>query len=232
VIRFLLRTARPLWRIRRFALWTEVLFWWKWLRDRKALPVRTQLLDPQRPLGSDIVAIADRLGSDHVRILDVGAGPLTTIGHRHPTKEIEIVACDVLAPAYDRLLRKRGITPVVPTIYADAEHLRETFEPASFDIVVAGNCVDHMEQPLRAIEQMLDVVRPGGSVLLVHFIDEGKKQDYTGLHAWNLREEHGTLIVANEHERIDAGVHFAGKANVTAWTNGQLVVAELRRISA
>jgi len=228
VIRFLLRLARPLWRVRRFALWTEVLFWWKWLRDERAV---SELLDPQRPLGEDIVAIIDRLGVDRVRILDVGAGPLTTIGHRHPTAHVDLVACDVLAPSYARLLRRRGITPVVPTIYADAERLRATFDAATFDVVVAGNCVDHMAQPLRAIEQMLDVVRAGGSVLLVHFVDEGKKQDYTGLHAWNLREENGTLILANERERIDVGAHFAARAAVAARTKGDLVVAELRRVS-
>ena len=227
MIRFLPRLARRLLRVRRFALRSEVLFWSRWLRDESAVAAR---LDPQRPLGEEIVEIVDKMKSDRVRILDVGAGPLTTIGQRHARKEVEIVACDVLAPAYAKLLRRRGITPVVPTIYADAERLRATFPPASFDLVVACNCVDHMERPLRAIEQMLDVVCIGGSVLLAHFVDEGKREDYTGLHAWNLREEHGALIIANEQQGIDAGAHFAGRAATTARTKGDLVVAELRRL--
>jgi len=231
VTRLLLRLLRPLWRIRRLALSTEVLFWWKWLREPRSSKLRAELLDPAQPLAPEIVDVVDRLGGARVRILEVGAGPLTTIGQRHPAREvaIEIVSTDVLAPTYARLLRRRGMTPVVPTVYADAERLTETFALGSFDVVFAGNCVDHMERPILAIEQMLEVVRAGGSVLLVHFIDEGKKQDYAGLHAWNLREENGTLIVANDRERIDVGEHFAGRAEVLARVRGELVIAELRK---
>src|SRR3954468_12757984 len=107
----LLRLMRPLTRIRRVALWTEVLFWWKWMRDRAAAQIQSELLDPHRPLRPELLAAVDRVGGSSVRILDVGAGPITTIGHRHPTRHVDVtvVATDVLAAQYQRLLRKRAI---------------------------------------------------------------------------------------------------------------------------
>jgi SAM-dependent methyltransferase len=226
--------VRPLSRNRRFALWTEVLFWWKWLREGRSSAVRADLLDPSRPLRSDLVDVVSRLGSGKVRILDVGAGPLTTIGFRHPTDPgitIEVTPTDVLAPSYERLLRKRGVKPVVPTLYCDAERLTEKFMPGSFDLAFAGNCLDHMERPVRAIEQMFELVRPGGFVVLVHFVDEGEKQEYTGLHAWNIRAENGRLIVANDRDRIDVAEHFGARAEVVTRVENDIVTAELRKIS-
>jgi len=229
--RFLLRFMRPLTRIRRVALWTEVLFWWKWMRDRAASNIRSELLDPDRPLRPELLAAVDRVGGSRARILDVGAGPITTVGHRHPTRDVEVtvVATDVLASQYQRLLRKHGVTPPVPTIFADAERLTETFAPGSFDIVFAANCVDHMERPLQAIQQMLEVVRPGGCVVLVHFEDEGEKQGYTGLHSSNFHVENGSFILSNERERIDMGVHFGAQVELHADARGDIVTAELHK---
>jgi len=227
----LLRLMRPVTRIRRVALWTELLFWWKWMRDRAGSQIRSDLLDPNRPLRPELLAAVDRVGGSSVRILDVGAGPITTLGYLHPTREVEvtIVATDVLAAQYQRLLHKRGVTPAVPTIFADAERLAENFAPGSFDIVFAGNCVDHMERPLQAIQQMLDVVRPGGSVVLVHFEDEGEKQGYTGMHSSNFHLENGSFILSNERERIDLGTHFGAQVEIHADARGDIVTAELRK---
>jgi SAM-dependent methyltransferase len=227
----LLRLIRPLTRIRRVALWTEILFWWKWMRDRAASQIQSELLDPHRSLRLELLAAVDRVGGSSVRILDVGAGPITTVGHRHPTRDVDVtvVATDVLAPQYQRLLRKRAITPPVPTIFADAERLTEQFAPGSFDIVFAANCVDHMERPLQAIQQMLDVVRPGGCVVLVHFEDEGEKQGYTGLHSSNFHVENGSFILSNERERIDLAVHFGAQIEIHANARGGIVTAELRK---
>lgn len=231
--RLLWRLIAPLTRNRRFALWTEVFFWWKWLRERRSAGVRADLLDPARELRADLVDVVSRLGPGRVRILDIGAGPLTTIGFRHPDPAItlEVTPTDVLARNYETLLRRAGVTPIVPTLQVDAERLTERFPAQSFDLAFAGNCLDHMEHPVRAIEQMFEMVRPGGYVVLVHFVDEGEKQSYAGLHAWNVRAENGRLVVANDSERIDVAEHFGARADVVTRIENDIVTAELRKIS-
>lgn len=232
-VKLVLRVFRPLSRVRRLALWMEVLFWRKWLRESDSVRVRTELLDPARPLSEDVLAVVDRLGADRVSILDVGAGPLTMVGYRHPSRDVgvDVTATDVLAPSYDRLLRRLGVQPVVPTIYADAERLTEQFAPRSFDVVVAANCIDHMQQPMRAIEQMVELTKAGGSVLLIHFADEGEKQAYTGLHTWNVHLENGRLMLTNERERIDVAERLGGAVEVHSRIENEIIRAELRRVT-
>jgi SAM-dependent methyltransferase len=41
------------------------------------------------------------------------------------------------------------------------------FEPASFDVVIADNVLEHCDVPLRALRQMRDLLRPGGHVLVI-----------------------------------------------------------------
>jgi SAM-dependent methyltransferase len=61
------------------------------------------------------------------------------------------------------------VVPPVRTRRCDSERLLDMFEPDSFDVAYASNTLDHSYDPLRAIRQMIAVVRPGGIVLLQHF---------------------------------------------------------------
>jgi len=56
-------------------------------------------------------------------------------------------------------------------------------------------------------------------------------QEYTGLHAWNIRAENGRLIVANDRDRIDVAEHFGARAEVVTRVENDIVTAELRKIS-
>jgi hypothetical protein len=66
----------------------ELRFWDRWFR-KKGLEwpddYRTRL-NPNAPLAEDYRQLIDHLPQDEIRILDVGAGPLTVIGKRHPSK--------------------------------------------------------------------------------------------------------------------------------------------------
>lgn len=137
-----------------------------------------------------------------MRILEVGSGPLTTFGTSHPDKTLEIVATDLLAETYARLLAHLKIEPPIRTVQADAERLTEVFAENSFDYVSANNCIDHCERPDRAIEQMMKVVRPGGWVALRHGENEGRRTWYLGMHGWNFSVEQGEPTLWNRRERI------------------------------
>ena len=100
-------------------------------------------LDPTTQLSEYHRGFVDRLPDHEIRILDVGAGPLTYLGKHLPGRTLTIVAADALAPHYDRLLAKHRVTPLVRTIAAEAERLTDVFPENSFDLVNARNCIDH-----------------------------------------------------------------------------------------
>lgn len=127
-------------------------------------------------------------GSDGtVRMLDVGSGPLTTLGTLWPARSVEVVAVDPLADAYNDLLDELGIVPPVRALPLRGEELLDRFEPGSFDVVHAANSLDHAADPVVALGQMIGVTRPGGTICLLHHVDVGVLEQYHGLHQWNLR---------------------------------------------
>jgi len=88
------------------------------------------------------------------RVLDLGcrSGALT----RHFVDGNEVVGLDV-DPAALAKAEALGITPV----QADVEELLP-FEDASFDAVVAGELLEHLQFPDALVAEMRRVLRPGG----------------------------------------------------------------------
>ncbi len=139
-----------------------------------------------------------------VRMLDVGSGPLTTLGTLWPDRSVEVVAVDPLADAYNALLDELGITPPVRTLPLRGEELLDHLEPGSFDVVHAANSLDHTADPVLALQQMLGVTRPGGTICLLHHVDVGVLEGYHGLHQWNLRPNglHDMLIWSRDRSAL------------------------------
>lgn len=157
--------------------------------DADLQPGLVELLSPHAPPGST------------VSILDVGAGPLTVVGKKWLGRTLAITAIDPLAPEYDRLLEAAGVVPPVRSRYGEVEQLLTAFPPDHFDLVTCCNALDHVYDPVRGLRQMLSVVKPARSVVMLHNADEGERQAYHGLHQWNFRAEDGELIVWNREAR-------------------------------
>jgi SAM-dependent methyltransferase len=231
------RILRPYFRTmnsRAAGLAYEQGFWDRYLRtggDRWREDFRSRL-DPNTPLADYHRRFVDEIPGDEVRILDVGAGPLTLLGKTHPTKRLSITAVDVLAPEYDRLLARHGITPPVRTIYAAAEDLPSCFAPDSFDLVNAQNCVDHMENPLAAIEGMLTVVRPGGWVVMDHAENEAEREGYRGLHQWNFTVSDGEFLIRGRPGVTNVTRHLAPRAAVLSYVTDGWVQVHIRKASS
>jgi SAM-dependent methyltransferase len=137
----------------------------------------------------------EELDQPTVEVLDVGAGPLTRLGMQANGTRVHITPVDPLAEAYDALLAELRITPLVRTIPGTGEQLLEQFGPGRFDIAFANNAVDHSSDAKRCIDNMLQVVRPGGMVGLSHRAREGERQGYSGLHQWNFDEQDGEFVI-------------------------------------
>jgi SAM-dependent methyltransferase len=220
---------RAAWRFRALGLIEEAQFWSVWVATKgMSWPHEfTGRLDPMQPLCDDVRDAAREVPARRVRILDVGAGPVTALGYVLDGKDIEITAVDPLAAKYARLLRRAGIVPPVPTLTAEAETLAERFAADSFDIVYARNSLDHMAAPVDAIAQMVAVTKPGGRLILVHAVDEAARRGYTGLHQWNLYASDSDFVIWNERRRVNVTKLLRPCCRVEAKVEGESLRVEM-----
>jgi SAM-dependent methyltransferase len=202
-------------RFRRKALWyrgiVDELDWWRnyLLDDPVGRKWQIDSQDPGCPVTDSFVLkhIISQTKTE-IRIIDVGAGPITKIGYTVPGKILRITPVDPLAKHYDSLLRRNGIILPVSTIQGDGENLLQQFCASSFDVAYACNALDHSYDPLTVMQNMIHLVRPGGHVLLRHFRNEAEVGAYHGLHQWNFDCRDGRFIVWQPNFTIDVGDRF------------------------
>jgi len=173
-------------------------------------------LDPDLPLEDWIIdgmAIDD---SRPLKVLDVGAGPLTVLGKRHKGAKIDITAVDPLAPFYSEIVSRLSIERLIETVQAFAEDLTAYFEVSTFDLAHCRNALDHSFDPMRGVDEMLAVTRVGGRIILLHNANEGETEKYQGFHQWNFDVENGRFIMWSKQSRIDVTERVKSYAEVTA----------------
>lgn len=214
----------------------EVAFWDEYLAT-KGLQWKDEFrrrLDPDLPLQQEFTRLLEAPAGSRVRILDVGAGPLTVVGKKWAERTVEIVAVDPLAPEYDRLLAKHGIQPVCRTCCARAERLTEIFPAQAFDFVHARNSIDHSSDPITAISEMLRVVKPGCWVYLEHKINEGRAENYHGLHQWNFFPKDGEFFIAGRGRlAVNVSARFRSVAETQVERrDGSWFVVRMRKFCA
>ena len=216
---------RPVRWARRDGSGQEIAFWRLFLTDHgfewpadyaRRIDPATAIRDPA------LVACVDALGAPGIDIIDVGAGPLTSVGRTHPGRIVNLTAIDPLAHEYDRLLAELDLEPPTRTVAGAAERLLEHFPPASFDIAYAQNALDHGLNPRRGIRNMLEVVRPGGFVVLRHLRNEAATERYTGLHRWNFERRGDDLFVWRRVRALARNV----TRTLAASTDGSSVVED------
>lgn len=194
-----------------------------------------QRLDPAAPVSDALLLEAiKQAGGQHVRIIDVGAGPLTAVGFVDPAdpgRQITVTAVDPLADHYRALLERFDLKPPVETVACRGEDVAERFGANSFDVGYSRNALDHAADPMQAIESLVRVVRPGGAIVLTHNRREGEAQHYEQLHQWNFDVKDGRFVVYNRTTFHDIGErlgpHVAITARVFETTHGAWVAATL-----
>lgn len=191
-------------------LWTgglehEQSFWRKWFETKGWLWPHeyARRVDPVLEFQPHLRRFVHAAPGSTVRVLDVGAGPLTVLGKVWPGILLELTPVDPLAAVYDAIMRDVGVTPLVRTVHAEAERLGEKFAAGTFDLVYALNCLDHSYDPVAAIRQMVSVCKPGCWVVMEHHPDEAEHEHYQGLHQWNFRAEGDRMIIWRPGTRVD-----------------------------
>lgn len=210
----------------------ELDFWEDWIRTRGSQwqAEFEERVSPDTPLDPSLAALVADQPSPIVRILDVGAGPLTAVGKKLAGKTLEITAVDALANEYDVFLDRYRVVPLIRTAYLPAEDVAGHFAPGSFDLAFSRNALDHTRDPFAAIEGMLTVLRPGGWLVLWHFENEGRAAQYVGFHQWNFQGVDGRfLIESRDGEVTDVGAALDHLAPFTCWKHGPFITVHAQR---
>ena len=182
------------------ALPEEALFWRNALENPSTHWVQSefdQRTNPEFPFQMEFRQLIHSNGESVVKILDVGAGPLTRIGKIWPGHQLEITATDPLAESYEQLLNDIALVPLVKTQNCLGEELAEKFSPDFFDFSYSSNALDHSREPVVVIQQMLKVTKPLGSLYLWHFANCGIGERYKGLHQWNFDRDGSDLLISD-----------------------------------
>ena len=233
------RPARALWvairspeRVWRGGVEDELDFWRTVLPERAARsPEYRRRLDPTSHTQEPVLAeVIERIDSDRVAILDVGSGPLTAVATGHPDKTLSVTAVDPLADSYNRLMDRHGIRPPVRPRACRGEDLLEAFSPDSFDIAYGLNAIDHAVDPFRVISNMVEVVRPGGFVVLLHHRAAARGSLYRDLHQWNFDVREGDFVIRRPPRRtINVTAGLADRAAVSCEGRAGILVCRLQK---
>jgi SAM-dependent methyltransferase len=210
----------------------ELRFWDKYLSTRGHLWPQefAARIDPDAPLIEKEIVTRIRPGTSVVRILDVGAGPLTILGKRLPGVTLEITAVDPLANDYNKLLQLHEIVPPVRTEWCEGEGLAERFARDTFDFAYARNALDHAHDPAAVIQQMVTITKPGGWVILRHRPNEAESAKYEGLHQWNFELRKGKWFwIRGKAKSYDMPNLLKWTAEVHCHMDGQWLICAIRK---
>lgn len=114
----------------------------------------------ERPQGGHARLLALALADGPGRVLDVGcssgylARPLVDAGARVVGVELDPAAAE----------QARSVCEEV--VVGDVESLDLPLEPASFDVVLCGDVVEHLRDPGAALARLRPLLRPGGRLVL------------------------------------------------------------------
>lgn len=213
-------------------LGSEIKFWDDWLSNyglRWPEEYRNRL-NLTYPLAENLRKCIDHLPQKDIKILDVGAGPLTSLGKKHPSKRLIIIPTDALAKHYDALLEKHHIHPPVRTLAVEAERLTNFFPSNTFDLVYARNSIDHCYNPLEAIRKMLVVLKHDCFLVLEHSENEAESELYSGLHQWNFTiNRKGAFIIKGKSRYIDVSRELAHASVVSCYRNNTTILVHIRK---
>lgn len=167
------------------------------------------------PLQQELAELIPCDNKTNVKVLDIGAGPVSKVGKIHNGYAIELVPIDPMADKYRNILTALNLQPKYWTRNGEGERLSQQFEQNSFDLIHARNSIDHCLNPIKVIEEAITVLKPKHYFYLNHYRNEGKAAKYYGLHQWNFDVVDGDFIITNRFgEQINVNNTFAGKALV------------------
>ncbi len=156
-------------------------------------------------------------------ILDVGCGISSQYGKYVKGKLINLISVDPLAHFYNEINR-RFVTNLSSDEQVDDvrfgmfELLSAFFGKNYCDYILIDNALDHCIDPLVALKECLNVVKKGGIVSLRHHTNEAYRENYHGLHQWNIStNENNELFIWNNTEFINVNKELGENVEINSW---------------
>jgi glycosyltransferase involved in cell wall biosynthesis len=178
----------------------ECDFWDQWLENSGIDWVEDYQyrISEKREVKGYHAEIIQEINKESIEILDVGSGPISTIGTHFRDYILNLCCADPLADKYDILLKKHGISSLNGPVSIGVENLTDKFELNTFDWVNCQNSLDHSNDPVSGIKQIIDVCKINGIITLVHNENEADRENWSGLHQWNFTIKGGDMQISNK----------------------------------
>ncbi|MDB5373809.1 MAG: hypothetical protein JWP04_2451 [Belnapia sp.] len=132
---------------------------------------------------------------DEAVLLDIAAGPVSSVGWKFEGRRLNVVPIDALAEDYAAILAEAGLRAPVPTRPGHAEDLASIFPPASIDFAHMRNALDHCYDPMKVIRGALTVLKPGATFRIDTIVNEAVIEGYQGFHQWNIERRGDRLVI-------------------------------------
>lgn len=194
---------------------SELAFWKHWLDTNGGQWPDDFIMraDPGCPLQEEISRHVQAPLDAPLKILDVGAGPMTYVGKTFHGAPIDLVSVDALGDHYRRLEFPSGL-PLVRTQTCDSEALTAKFPENSFDVVFSRNALDHGYDPIKAVLEMIAVAKPGGIVVTLNWTNEAIRENWQGFHQWNFEVIERDFLVSNRDQSFNVREIVAGLVDI------------------
>lgn len=157
----------------------------------------------------------DDLELPYSKVIDVGSGPFSICGTMSKKGKIDFKAVDIMAPIYERVKERFGLSTEVKPEFAILEELASSLGVEQFDIVHISNALDHTFDPMRGIWQLLAICKVSGKIILQHHQNEAEAAGYNGLHQWNCTLQNGKFEIWNKEKVIDVAAELMDVADIT-----------------
>lgn len=193
---------------------SEVEFWFCKSRDEAGFI--------ERRYGGDKVLdypYIQKKVSKNDTVLDVGCGLVSNLGQLTAEQErYHLVPVDPLAYYYKKIIDRYSTHSRKEEMYANFgmfEFLSYDYGTDIADVIFVGNALDHCIDPIKGILECIKVLKKDtGELVLFHFLNEGEKANYGGLHQWNLSVDQGDLIIWNPKNYININKLLKGFADI------------------
>ena len=155
------------------------------------------------------------------RVLEVGAGTGANLPVLDALGVRQVVGCDVSAEA----LRYSARGHAGPLAAADA--VRLPFKDSSFDLVMAADVIEHLEDDSAALAEFVRVLKPGGHFLFTvpAFPALWGPQDVVAHHRRRYQRQAFLKLVTNARLNIRACFYFNYVLFVPIWAARKLLLA-------
>ncbi|WP_334223386.1 glycosyltransferase [Olleya namhaensis] len=183
------------------------------------------------PLNKRIEKQLKEFAHKKIRLLDIGCGPFPKSGVHLENYSIDRTLVDSMADNYHALLEEHSInTYRQEIIKSEGEKLSEKFKNNSFEVIFSKNALDHTYNPISVISNAIDLLVPGGFLIMEHYIKEGEYTNYFGLHQWDFFIKNGNFYISNKGGQIIHDVNaFFKSTQIESFYEGKKIINIIKK---